>query len=401
MKKICNILFLAFSAALLFPACQEIEEAPNEIPHTKKWEAPSIGSITATSAKVSVDQNTEPQVWFAKTPDMKNAEELEFTYDPYYTNPYGNKQIKWDRYTSQITGLTPNTTYYVQFFESCYCDEDEEYFYAASSPVAEFTTLEFTPIPYYISLSDVPGDAWGNGMGVFTIDANGNCTYEKVSADYGIEPKTLLKGASTIYLTIPYVSGATDPEAVPVSGGGDDFYYAVGKVDPDYPKLSLTPQRFTAHVNVKFNFKANNGDAGDVKFEKVVITNVDGNSPICLDGTLNLNSGEFTPSKGGRTEYVSTQTSYLKDGASVDRQFTGVIPVSFGEKAVKVVLTLSGDITDTEATLLLPADKWTAGSNVNLSLNAEYTAKGVELTLVNVEVMPWADGSTGNIDINK
>lgn len=400
MKKICNIIFLAFTAAFSFPACQEIDEAVNEIPQASKREAPSVGSITATSAKVSVVTNNIPQVWFAKTPDMKNAEELEFSYDPYYTYS-GSKKIKWDRYTSQISGLTPNTTYYVQLFESSYCDEDDEFFYAASSPVAEFTTLEFTPTPYYISLSDVPDEAWGNAMGVFTTDANGNSTYEEVSADYAIEPKTLLNGPSDIYLTIPYVSGATDPEAVPMSGGGADFYYAVGKVDPDYPKLSLTPQRFTAHINVKFNFKASNGDPGDVMLEKVVLTNVDGNSPICLDGTLNLKSGEFTPSKTGRTEYVSTQTSYLKDGASVDRQFTGVIPVSFGEKAVKVMLTLSGDITDTEATLLLPADKWTAGSNVNLSLSAEYTAKGVELTLVNVEVMPWVDGSTGNIDINK
>lgn len=372
MKKIAKLLFVFITVSISLLSCESYEDAPNKVPVLP---APEVTSVTESTARFT-SIKSDYDLYISKNPDMSDGER------------YG--------YTSSVTGLSPNTTYYAQYVIVNQC-RGKETVVRVVSPITEFKTNEYAPTPYTISMSSLPTEGY---YGVFTTDGNGGSSYEKVEGGKTMKPSTKVADDSHVYVFAPYVSGVSSPTAVPVTGG-EDFYYGSGTVNPVNPHVSISPKRFTAHVNVKITFKATKDEASSISLQKVAITNVSGNSPICLSGMMDITTGKFTPSQSGATQYINSSVSSIKNGASISRSFIGVIPVTFADNAVKVVVTMDGDIENKEVSLPLPAATWSEGSDVNINLNAEYTATGVELYIGYVEVIPWSEGSTGNIDITK
>ncbi len=392
MKKIFQFILVFLTVGFSLISCSDYEDAPNTV-HTIQMSAPIVSSITPTSANVHIENTSYPVLRLSIKQDMSDAVDLQFIYNPYYVS---GKERK--RYTANMTGLTPNTSYYIQYFSLQHCDNypDGKY-YAAVSPVTEFKTTAYEPTSYTINMTNVPMSGY---YSLFMTDAKGGNSFENVEGGNTLHPTTKITDNSTVYVAIPYRTDTTDPKSVPVYGG-TDFYYASGTVNPEKPVLSLTPRRFTAHVNVNITFKATNEEVSDLSLQRVTIANVNGNTPLCYNGILDLTTGQFTASQTTGREYVSTMVSSISSGKTVSRTFAGVLPVTFGNNTVKVVVTLAGDITNKETAIPVPAATWAAGSDVTLNLSAEYTAAGVEITLSGVEVKPWTEGSTGNIDIKK
>lgn len=384
-------------------SCSQYEDAYNAEPYLS---APSLRIVGVNFAEFYQYPNHYDRwsyggdhnsyyTWIivSERPDMSNAVKCETYRATSYDFITGHSS---EITVSRIAGLKPNTKYYARHVAISDCYDDDEV-YMVGSEVMEFKTAAYQPTPYSIKLSNLPT---GGYYGVFTTDANGKNSYERLQSGYTLYPSTQITDSSSIYLTVPYISGATDPMSVPLAGG-TDLYYAHGKVVPSSPSLYLTPHRYTAHVNVNITFKAAKEDADNAVLEQVAITNVSGKTPICLDGTLNLSDGVFTPSANSRTQYVNSTSTSIYSGKTVSRSFYGVIPVTFGEDAVKVVATLSGDVKAKVLSATISSSTWSEGSDVTLNFNAEYTASGMELTLTGVDVKPWSDGGTGEIDIIK
>lgn len=393
MKKICQFLITFLTVGLSLFSCQEIDDEERTIPEVS---APEVTNITETSAKVYNVPYSGYYVLISTSPNMKDAQRRDITTErkTYYSGgKWQEKQVP----LVQLTGLAPNTTYYVQKVAYVYCYEKEKV-YDSKSPVTEFKTAAFAPTSYTIDISYLPFEG---DYGVFTENQNGIVSYERVAGwDYPLYPSSKITDTSTVYVTAPYISGSSDPKAITLSAG-DDFYYASGTVNPSSPYLKLDPMRLTAHVTVNINFKATKEEASNLTLQQVAITNVDGDSPLCKSGTLDMTTGKFSASQSGGMRYVNNATTSITSGKTISRTFNGVFPVSFADNAVQVNVSLSGDIENKEVSLPIPSSTWSEGADVNINLDAEYTATGVELYIGNVEVKPWEEGSTGNIDITK
>lgn len=386
MNKIWQLLFLFLTVGLSFVSCQDIgEDAPNEIPNLSK---PTIGWITNSSARVygfSHDGDGH-SVYISTNKNMDNAKQYSYSSrDSYVT----------------INGLESNTTYYVRYVVVQRCYENDSR-YEVKSPVTSFKTATFASTSYSIRMNSLPVSGY---YGVLTMDnVNGYLGYDRISGNYTMKPNTRVSDYSTVYVMAPYISNVMNPKSVPLYGGNTDYYFASGAVDPENPYVSLDLKRYTATVNVNVRFKQSTDEqASSVTLQKVAITNVEGRSPICLDGSLDITSSkhEFTPNSSGRIEYSNTSSASLKDGAVVSRTFRGVIPVSFAKNKVKVCISLSGDITNEEVSLPLDAFTWKEGDDVTIDLTAEYTAKKINLSISNISINPWSSGSTGNMEIIK
>lgn len=392
MKKIFQFLLIAVTAGFALSSCEPVEEAYSTVPNLV---APTAYEVAQTTATLKIDKPRNGRfdreyVVLSKTQDMRDTVRFNIEYQTVQISYRRSESIP----VAKLNGLSPNTTYYAQYAQSVKCES--EGVYEVTSPVMTFKTSEFAPTNFHVQLSGVPYE----GSYGFFIEGGGGSGIREYSSYSSYNPETKITDVATVYATMPDISSATSPKSVPLYGG-TDFSYAVGKVSPSSPSITLTPRRYTAHVNVNVSFRATKEDPYNVYLQSMAITNVSGNRPICLDGTLDLTTRQFTPSQSSRTQYVNTSSSYVSGGKTTSRSFYGVIPVSFGANAVKVVLTMSGDIVNKEAAIVLPAATWGEGSDVNVNLTAEYTAQTVTLSVSSVEVIPWSEGSNGNIEIKK
>lgn len=372
MKKISKLLFVFMTVSISLLSCVDYEDAPNKVPVLS---APKVVSVTEST--VTFDgSNSDGDLYISKYSDMGERE--------------------YCGYTSYVKGLSSNTTYYAQYILSGECKDNDKVF-EVKSLITEFKTLAFDPTAYTIYMSSMP---LKGAYGVFTPNAGGGYSHEAIYVEKEMHPSAKIAEESQVYVYAPYASGASSPTAVPVVSG-QDFYYGSGTVTPDKPTVSVTPKRFTAHVNVNVTFKAAKEEPSEVWLVEMNMVNVSGSSPLCQDGMLNLTTGEFTPSATAASNYESGKDEQITNGVTIKRTFEGVLPVKFDDNTVKVVLELSGDIKEKEVSINLPASTWSEGSDVNVNLSAEYTATGVELVVTDVTVVPWNESSTGNIDITK
>lgn len=376
MKKIFQTLFIFLTIGLFLTSCHDYEESYSTIP---TLDAPTLRSVTVSSAVFSYGYHSYAscRLYVSPNSDMSDAVECE------------NAKNQGVAY-----GLKANTTYYAQYTVTQHCKEGEA---MIKSPITEFKTPAYEPTFYTIYMSSIPMEG---SYGVFTSNAGGGYSHEKIYVEKEMHPSAKIAEESQVYVYAPYASGASAPTSVPVVSG-QDFYYGSGTVTPDKPTVSVTPKRFTAHVNVNVTFKAAKEEVEDLWLGEIHMVNVSGSSPLCANGTLNLTTGEFTPSATAASNYESGKDELIKNGTTIKRTFAGVLPVKFDENTVKVVLDLFGDVKEKEVSINLPASTWSEGSDVNVNLSAEYTATGVELYIGYVEVIPWSEGSTGNIDITK
>lgn len=381
MKKILQLMSVALIGSLSFLSCQEIEEVYNQTPILSK---PEVTNITATSARISDNGlYAASEVLVSTLPDMS-----EIVAEKGYESKYGH--------IANVYDLKANTTYYAQSIIVYRCSDYEEGF-LVKSPIAEFKTKEYDPTKYTITIPEMPKD--GN-YGVFLVDENGDSDYEGIQGSGTLSPSTLVKGNSTVYVFSPYVSGLTSPTSVPVRSG-EDFYYGSGTVDPANPKTTIPMKRFTVNVNIYITFQAAKEDVQDLTLLGVSLLNVEGNSPLHSRGTIDITTGKFNVSEEYGAEYIKSIRTSISNGASYENTFYGVLPVTFGDNTVRVLVTMDGDVKEKEVSLPIPASTWSEGSDVSVKMTAEYTADSVELSITGVEVMPWEEGSTGNIDVTK
>lgn len=395
MKKILQFLFFLLTIGFSLVSCCDYEEVKDERPTVNQPTIISIGTTSVTFNEYPNNWDGHYSILVSQFSDMRDAVECEcheYTYQH-----YNSKTHKYETQIGRdglVTGLLPNTTYYAQSEKSKECSNGGV---KIKSSVIEFKTNAYEPTSYSITIPEIP---MSGEYGVFTVGGDGNYKYDGVAGGTTLNPSTKVDGPSTVYLTIPYISGAIGPQNVPLLGG-QDFYYAKGEVNPGSPNIKLSPKRYTAHVGVNISFKAAKDEASNVKLDAITIANVNGNAPLCHEGTMDLITEKFTPSTSAASSYLLKPGVSIKSGMTVSRTFVGVLPVKFNDNEVKLVLSLSGDIQEKEVTINIPSSNWSEGSDVTLNFNAQYTATGVELILSNVSVIPWSDGSTGNIDITK
>lgn len=299
--------------------------------------------------------------------------------------------------SESIYNLKASTTYYVQQEVRSHVCENAGEVYSVKSEIVEFRTNEYDPTRYTIYPDNLPMKGY---YGVFTIDGSGSSQYEQIYSSYEMRPGTMVTSESKVYVTAPYISSAKDPKAVTLNAG-DDFYYGSGSVSAANPYVKLTMKRFMVNVTVKIAFKATKDEVYNLSLYEVTVANAKGDTPLCSTGTLDLTTGKFTPVQNAGATYYEFANQSLKSGTTYSHTFYNMFPVSFGDNEVKVGITLSGDVKEKEVSLPVPGATWSEGSDVTINLTAEYSATSVELTVTGIEVKPWEEGSTGNIDITK
>lgn len=390
--KLFTSLSMAFVAiTTLFTACQDYE-AVNEVPTLS--EEPQINSVGRNYVDVRYsyspdDYYIDKVFYIADNAAMEGFERYQSSSVEPYT--YNNKHYSGCRY-ADISGLRPNTDYYVQYAYEHHCSHSDNVT-VVTSPVTKFTTLSYSPTNYQIQLGGDFIKGSSDILGVFTPHG-GSYTYETLvySKDW-MTPKTTIDDERPVYVIYPAPSAASQPESVPVSYTGQTLWLGAQTISPENPSATVNMLPYSANVTLNVTYKAASTGTS-CTLRGGAIENVTSGGPISTTGTLDMTNGQFTATDGGKKQgYIwNGAGTRITNGQKTTTSLTGVFPVTFADGQVQVRFQYDGNLENPEATVALPASTWKQGGSYTYNIEAQFSATGVTLSIVDVTIEEWGEG---------
>lgn len=386
-KTLYTHLSLAIMATItLLCACQDFE-ALDERPVLDT--PPTVESVTPRSIVVS-----RPLPVHDRYLGDGRGRAFIISTNPEMNGRYGNGTYNGydDTFYGVFDGLRPHTDYYIQYIEGCTC-ADRDTTVLVASPITKVTTLAYDPVSYQLRLGSGFTKGLSDILGVFSPHGGGY-TYETLiySKDW-MTPKTTIDDERPVYIIYPAPSAASQPESVPVSYTGQTLWLGAQTISPENPSATVSMQPYSANVTLNVTYKAASTGTS-CTLRGGAIENVTSGGPISTTGTLDMTNGQFTATDGGKNQGYSWPggSARITNGQKNTTTLTGVFPVTFADGQVQVRLQYDGNLENPEATVALPASTWKQGGSYTYNIEAQFSATGVTLSIVDVTIEEWGEG---------
>lgn len=385
-KKLYTHLYLAIMATTLLCACQDFE-ALDERPVLDT--PPTVESVTPRSIVVS-----RPLPVHDRYLGDGRGRAFIISTNPEMNGRYGNGTYNGydDTFYGVFDGLRPHTDYYIQYIEGCTC-ADRDTTVLVASPITKVTTLAYDPVSYQLRLGSGFTKGLSDILGVFSPHGGGY-TYEPLiySKDW-MTPKTTIDDERPVYVIYPAPSAASQPESVPVSYTGQTLWLGAQTISPENPSATVNMLPYSANVTLNVTYKAASTGTS-CTLRGGTIENVTSGGPISSSGTLDLTNGQFTATDGGKNQGYSWNgaNTRITNSQKNTTTLTGLFPATFADGQVQVRFQYDGNLENPEATVALPASTWKQGGSYTYNIEAQFSATGVKLSIVDVTIEEWREG---------